>query len=169
MKIDLTKIKHKPEAALEFSLNGQIDAKAAGYEEFSLPDLVEVKGRALNQSEGRFFLSGQYHGPVELVCGRCGSPFVLEIAGEFEAMFVAEATEEWDGEQSLFLLTGDYADLSALLAGEIFFSLPMQPLCREDCRGLCPICGNNQNDSQCSCRADDIDPRWEKLKDFRID
>ena len=45
----------------------------------------------------------------------------------------------------------------------------MQPLCRPDCRGLCPVCGVDLNQQSCSCGKDDIDPRWEKLKNLKFE
>jgi len=42
--------------------------------------------------------------------------------------------------------------------------MPMKPLCKPDCQGLCPVCGGNRNRERCACRADWVDPRMEPLK-----
>ena len=50
---------------------------------------------------------------------------------------------------------------------QFYLALPMKPLCREDCRGLCPVCGINRNRETCSCQATWVDPRLEALKSFK--
>ena len=55
-------------------------------------------------------------------------------------------------------------DLTALLETEATLALPMKPLCREGCRGLCPVCGGNRNVTPCACEPHAPDPRWAALK-----
>ena len=55
-------------------------------------------------------------------------------------------------------------DLTALLETETSLALPMKPLCREGCRGLCPVCGGNRNVTACACETRVPDPRWAALK-----
>jgi uncharacterized protein len=50
-----------------------------------------------------------------------------------------------------------------VLRQALLLSLPMQPLCKPDCAGLCPICGQDLNQGPCDCVSVEIDPRWEKL------
>jgi uncharacterized protein len=57
-------------------------------------------------------------------------------------------------------------DLNALVETETTLLLPMKPLCREDCRGLCPICGGNRNLTACRCEVRLADPRWAPLKSW---
>ena len=53
---------------------------------------------------------------------------------------------------------------TTLLETETTLALPMKPLCREDCRGLCPVCGGNRNVTACACETHVPDPRWTALK-----
>jgi uncharacterized protein len=50
---------------------------------------------------------------------------------------------------------------------QFYLALPMKPLCREDCKGLCPICGVNRNRETCSCRSEWVDPRMEALRKLK--
>lgn len=59
---------------------------------------------------------------------------------------------------------GDGFDLNGLLREQIILSIPMQPLCDTDCKGLCPHCGKDLNLSPCSCKPATTDPRWEPLE-----
>lgn len=55
-------------------------------------------------------------------------------------------------------------DLEGFANEQIIISLPVKVLCRPDCKGLCPYCGNDMNESECKCLSENIDPRWETLK-----
>lgn len=58
----------------------------------------------------------------------------------------------------------DRIDLTQMILEQIVLALPMKPLCRVDCRGLCPECGANRNTASCACTQEDTDPRWASLK-----
>jgi uncharacterized protein len=58
-------------------------------------------------------------------------------------------------------------DLGDIIREQFFLALPMKPLCRQDCKGLCPVCGQNRNREWCTCHAEWIDPRLEPLRHLR--
>jgi uncharacterized protein len=58
----------------------------------------------------------------------------------------------------------DLLNLAGLVETETTLALPMKPLCREDCRGLCPVCGGNRNVTACTCDGREPDPRWAALR-----
>ena len=60
----------------------------------------------------------------------------------------------------------DVIDLGEVMREQFFLALPMKPLCRPDCKGLCPICGANRNRQQCECREEWVDPRLAGLKNL---
>lgn len=60
-------------------------------------------------------------------------------------------SEQSDQEDDLYVCTGDRVELAEMLREHIILSTPMQPLCREECRGLCPVCGQDRNEEPCSC------------------
>ena len=165
MILDFSKIKLIPDGKLSFQFMEALLPADYGFDEYSLVEPVSCQGEAQHQAAA-FAVRGAYHTVAELCCSRCGQAFSMPVAGEFSVSFVTGQPVDWDGEQDVYELQGDQADLGSVIAGEIFFSLPMQPLCKEDCRGLCPHCGVNLNESSCSCRDEQIDPRWEKLKDL---
>ncbi len=66
--------------------------------------------------------------------------------------------------EDAYLLEGDTVDLNEMVNDLILLSLPMRMLCREDCRGLCPVCGADLNQGSCGCRRDRMDPRLEILR-----
>ena len=97
-------------------------------------------------------------------CVRCLVPISDELEVEIQELFVHPASEVNDDEASR--LQGDLIDLEPLLRDEVVLDLPFQPLCREDCAGLCTICGANLNDHPDHEHDVVVDPRWEALRSF---
>lgn len=96
------------------------------------------------------------------VCSRCLEPFSL--AEPFES--VEEFREEPGPDDPLaayYRYTGDKIGLDLMVADAVGVSVPLAPVCRPDCQGLCPVCGTNLNESACDCRPEP-DARWEVLR-----
>ncbi|MDN5292734.1 MAG: hypothetical protein PWQ31_39 [Eubacteriales bacterium] len=116
-------------------------------------------------------VQGWVEGSFRVPCSRCLQDFSLKVAGDFEEEYCLqpegeEGEEEGEEKGEEKVLSGDFLDLTPEFTSTLILHLPMKPLCREDCRGLCPRCGKNRNEGECECRTDDIDPRLEKLKEF---
>ncbi len=71
------------------------------------------------------------------------------------------------GEVEMGFYEGDGVDLNDVLREFVLLSLPMQRLCRAECKGICPVCGQNRNLNQCQCQAETSDDRWSALKSIR--
>jgi uncharacterized protein len=72
--------------------------------------------------------------------------------------------EVTDADVGVSFYKDDHIDLGETMREQFYLALPMKPLCREDCAGLCPICGINRNREQCQCQAEWVDPRLEPLR-----
>ena len=113
---------------------------------------------------------GRLAARVPLICGRCLDPFQVMVEPVVDARFVPNPSgrEEESELEAEALETDVYArdvlDLTVVLETETTLGLPMKPLCRETCRGLCPICGGNRNVTSCACEERRPDPRWVPLK-----
>lgn len=113
-------------------------------------------------------------GEVQVECSRCLTRFSLPMEVSFEEFFregrteaLASEAEEEAEDRSITLYEGDEIDLTDPLRDNVLLELPMKPLCRVDCKGLCPHCGTNLNESTCACTTTDaIDPRLSRLKDL---
>jgi uncharacterized protein len=64
-------------------------------------------------------------------------------------------------------LAHDNVDLEPVVREAVMLELPIAPVCREDCKGLCPTCGVNRNDTSCNCDNEVKDPRWSALDTLR--
>ena len=74
--------------------------------------------------------------------------------------------DEPDQDDELYPIVDDVVDFGPLVRDAIVLELPMAPLCRDDCSGLCPECGANRNEGDCGCVAPS-DPRWANLDVLR--
>ena len=113
---------------------------------------------------------GRLRARVPQLCGRCLEAYTATVAPEVDARFVpsprgrGEERELGADDLETDVYDKGVVDLTALLETETTLLLPMKPLCREDCRGLCPICGGNRNTTACHCGVRVADPRWAPLR-----
>ena len=103
---------------------------------------------------------------AELVgeCARCLEPIDDEIDVRFQELFVYDDQDYSSGEDDgVSTLEGDLVDLEPLLRDAVVLALPFQPLCEDDCPGLCPDCGARLKDDPDHAHEEPIDPRWAGL------
>lgn len=145
-------------------------------EDVSLTGETAVKGRAFKKRD-EVRVKGRIEGSVEVVCDRCLSPVASNVEVEFDTAFIsreqavsAAENVELQEEDLVFSFYEDEAiDVDELVREQILLALPTRQLCREECRGLCPICGKDLNAEQCSCRQGEVDPRWAALANLKKD
>jgi uncharacterized protein len=118
-------------------------------------------------------VSGDLNTSVELLCARCLEPVVQDVSRKFDLLYrplgVDAGKEELSvtaTEAEVSYYQGEGLLLEDALREQVLLALPLKVLCREDCKGLCPHCGNNLNQEPCSCEAEE-DLRWAALKDIR--
>lgn len=109
-----------------------------------------------------------------LACQRCLAAVTEPVAEELELLVLrheagAEEEERELAEKDLGVLVveGEELDLDPILHEQLQLNVPMRPLCREDCAGLCPSCGADLNQGPCRCGPRAVDPRWEGLAVLR--
>ena len=97
-------------------------------------------------------------------CDRCGEAMKKDLEFSFDHRLVAGLS---DSEDDDYIEVPDFElELDDLVVSDILLELPGKYLCSEDCKGLCPDCGCNLNEENCSCHKGTIDPRLEILKQF---
>ncbi|HWQ83726.1 MAG TPA: DUF177 domain-containing protein [Anaerolineales bacterium] len=104
----------------------------------------------------------QVQGETTAQCGRCLVDFSQQVSANFTDLYAF--TPKLAAESGLVLPENGQLDLEPSIREELLLSLPINPLCRPDCKGLCPVCGDNRNEVQCEHSAEVIDPRLEILK-----
>ena len=119
-------------------------------------------------------LRGKLAAQLELQCARCLELVPQAIQREFELLYRPQGSDAGrdelsvtDAEAEIGYYRGDGLLLEDVLREQVLLALPLKVTCREDCKGLCPQCGKNLNQEQCSCNAPVEDPRWNALKEIR--
>ncbi len=119
----------------------------------------------------QFHLVGRVEATMTLACGRGLEEMALPVDLPFDLLYLPHKENVGEGEVEVEdddLTTAYYRDeqidLGQLVVEQFLLALPMKPLCRESCRGLCPECGTNLNTATCSCVHAWTDPRLEGLK-----
>ncbi len=122
---------------------------------------------------------GRLTGEIVVPCDRCAEDAVVVIDHRFESFepfpgVTREGETEHDGETDELVIhvteNGDMEfDLGGLLWEEFALCVPFKPLCRPDCRGVCPVCGQNRNEGDCDCAEERGDPRLAALRGLRVE
>ncbi|MCF8032740.1 MAG: YceD family protein [Desulfarculaceae bacterium] len=116
---------------------------------------------------------GSYAAGLVLSCSRCLGPMPFSLEGEVDWSFrplPGEAPDEQHlagEEMDLSFYRDGVIDLAQALRDELGLALPMAPLCRTDCPGLCPVCGKPLQEGRACCASDNVDPRWAKLAQLK--
>lgn len=124
---------------------------------------------------GRVLVRGSWQVELSDVCSRCLEQTSYRLGEQFSEVFVrrkgttapAEDGDDESPEEEVLLFSGEMLDLTEYISQSFLMSQPLKILCRDDCLGLCPICGGDRNQQECNCREDKIDPRLEILKGFK--
>jgi uncharacterized protein len=110
-------------------------------------------------------VSGSVTAPITAECARCLTPVSDTVTVEVTELFAYpdSATEQTSDEDEISHLVGDMLDLEPLVRDALVLDLPLSPLCRDDCRGLCAGCGERLDDLPADHTHTTTDPRWAAL------
>jgi uncharacterized protein len=157
--------------------------EGAGYtREFTFDEPLElrVEDVTIHHLEGRLRLTrtpqgilvqGSLNAKTPVACVRCLTPVDADIDFPFEELFVPPTSPQANNPDTkdYVIDEGGYIDLTPIIREEGIVAVPIQVLCREDCKGLCPQCGQNWNEGTCDCAPDDIDSRLASLRSLLKD
>jgi len=134
-------------------------------------DRVQMNGDLLKEDDGISF-AGRIETRATLACSRCLEEYILPLDLPFN-LFYTTAPETAPGNErrldedmvTRVHIDGSRIDLRSFLSEQVYLGLPLKPLCRPDCLGLCPRCGTNLNTDACTCAEERTeDPRLRILK-----
>src|SRR5262245_55828163 len=167
MQLDLTRLH---QGLNHFGRVLQPDDVGQEGEAYRVVEPVQVDVQ-IHKDKERFRLVGTVRTRLELPCSRCLEPFTLPIDSAFDLRYLpvetetaSEDREVSDEDLDASVYREHQIDLNELLREQFYLALPMKPLCREDCAGLCPQCGTNRNAGTCACAPQWEDPRLAPLK-----
>jgi uncharacterized protein len=129
----------------------------------------------LSHSLDEIRVQGDLGVTVEAACDRCLDPVRFPLEKHFDLVYVpvgeAVAGEHEVAQSALEVgyYEGGGLSVNDVLREVVLLALPMQLVCEEACKGICPVCGQNRNQRDCGCRTQPVDDRWNKLKLLRAE
>ncbi len=125
----------------------------------------------ISRSGIKYVLDGSISGYALVSCDRCLESYRCQLDFEFRLFLSAtipdpdqSETELTEDDMLIQFVDGNKIDLDDIVREQIYISLPMKSLCREDCAGLCPVCGTDLNKNMCECQRGEGHPGFSKLK-----
>lgn len=133
------------------------------------PEDAEVAADVvLDSVDGGIEVAATVLAPWEGECRRCLRPVGGELRCQVRELYRPRPPRERpDEDEETYPLSGELLDLRPLVRDAVLLELPIAPLCREDCAGLCPTCGADLNEARCDCPAPGGDLRWAALDVLR--
>ena len=132
-----------------------------------------VRGEIRLEKAGEEYLArGYLQATVLLPCSRCTVTHPVPLRLELEESVALrqidepQAYEETDEAAPLPILVGEAVDLSELVRQILVLNVPARSVCRPDCHGICPQCGQDLNQGQCDCAIKEVDPRLAALREL---
>jgi uncharacterized protein len=137
---------------------------------------AEGSAQLLNHSLGEVRVQGELTVSMEATCDRCLESAVFPIQRRFDLIYMPAADTQMGGEKEIHqagievgYYEGSGLALNDILREVVLLALPMQLVCSETCKGICPMCGQNRNQHDCGCQPEAADNRWSKLRTFRAE
>jgi uncharacterized protein len=136
---------------------------------------ADVEIYAAEGSAEDVFLRGKLTGHLMVACGRCVDPVKISLSEDLAVSFLPAARVPDDNDDELeiteddvdvYPYEGESLDLTTLFRERLIMAVPYAPLCREDCKGLCTVCGADLNSGECGCDRHVGDPRLAALRDL---
>jgi uncharacterized protein len=175
MRLDLNQIRTGRE---HFEKVYPAEAFAADGDTFRVAAPVSLAFDIVKDKQ-HFQLTGRVSTTLELPCSRCLEPFTTAVDADFSLRYQPHAHAAGSGHDaerqieeddlSTAFYDNEEIDLGELMREQFYLSLPMKPLCRADCAGLCPVCGTNLNRGTCACKREWEDPRLAVLKTLKTE
>lgn len=168
MNIDLSSFYDKDISTVSFE--GELDENylEIGGRKINFVEPIKYKGEVYKVDSDKL-LQGSVSFKYEEACGRCLESFVKEATIALSGKLIEKADEDScddEDDYEVIYYVGGKVDLTEYIMTMVILSLPMKPLCNEECKGLCSRCGTNHNKEECHCVIENVDPRLEKLKEL---
>ena len=153
---------------------GQIDFSGEDLEQIS-PLRAQGSAELLAHTDGEVRIRGTYTVEMRSQCDRCLGNAAFPLDAGFDlfyrpvsAIAREEEVEIDEGEAEIGFYEGGGLDLEDILREQVLLALPMQRVCSEVCKGICPVCGKNRNETACDCRVESFDDRWGALRKLEL-
>ena len=165
MKIELKRTSEDFSQKLDLEESPEVLELQADGAVFEKPVKVEL---TVSKTQDQLICRGKVSTSIKMECSRCLAEYEEDLSSDLD--FVIDLAGNLEGvkseEEGYFFAdpTSTFFEIDPLVREAIILSFPLKPLCSENCKGLCPICGADLNRSKCTCVREKTDPRWDQLK-----
>ena len=166
MEILISKVEERGIVELTAQVSASELGELAERVRFSADPVVHV---TMQKTGDTFYLSGTITGELRLECSRCLGQFLLSVVGEVKGFYCRGSAGMDRDEVEVKLIPADAVSIGIddELREAAILSIPIKPLCTEQCRGLCPVCGLNLNEGECACERSSVEPRFSALEELK--
>ncbi len=166
MKVDLKEFLEKEDVTLEKEVSVDItDVNVAGVDH-SRKDDNTITLTFYNSEGKNLYISGKTELSFEACCDRCLEDADVKIPTALSAdIGISDDVFSMDNDEGLDYIEDGYLDVDGMIMAEVHLGWPSKILCKDDCLGLCPVCGKNRNLVSCDCDTEVRDPRMMQFLD----
>lgn len=167
MLVNLSDVLTSEERHLSLEVPLEMMCFDGGAGRFEIAEKTPVTLDVSNIENGKARIQGHVRLTFRTACDRCLTevPTVLDL--DFERVALStETAEEDEAADDMDFMEDDQLNVETLVYDEIIGNWPAKVLCREDCRGICPVCGQNRNERECGCDTFVPDPRMAVIQDI---
>ena len=163
IKVNVAEIKKRLVGQKTFAFDLTPEELEISSEEMEILGTIRTEGSISNAGDV-LLLKATMSAQVRRTCGRCLKEFTAVTKAEVLEKFYPTSAENI--EKDAFVYDSDVINITVPLRESLLLAEPLQALCQEDCKGLCPVCGVNLNEQTCECDTRTIYPRLAALKQF---
>lgn len=147
MELSIAAALKQPGEIFSEARNETVAPQQFGGNTITFPEPVKISFTYLFDGE-TIALSGRMEAKLSSRCARCDEPFTETLIIPLEERFEKGASGE---DEESYTFAGEILDIAPMVMDNLFLNMPISSMCREDCKGLCPVCGCNLNTAQCAC------------------
>ena len=167
MIIDISKVVKSINKEVSEEVSTEMNSFESRLGDFPILQKSPVVLHIKNQENKTLFIAGSVDITVGIPCGRCLEEVPTQICFDIDKKLVIEDNTLIDDEmEENDYLIGLELDVEKLFYAEILVNWPMKVLCKEDCEGICNVCGANLNKGDCGCQRTELDPRMAAIQDI---
>ena len=161
--LNISDLVERPGARRRERVEGRLSGPVTVVDSTLRTEVPVVVDALLEWVSDGLLVTGTVEGAWEGLCRRCLTPVPGTLRAEVQELFESRPADD-----DAYRLGHDSVDLEPLAREALVLDLPLAPLCREDCRGLCPTCGADLNQGACDCPPVEVDSRWAALDVLRL-
>ena len=166
MLIDISEIVSCENKEITKEVSIELNSFISKLGEFPITKKAPIDIRIANRESKRLLIQGDVDLTVSIPCSRCLEDVPTDIHFSVDKELELNGSEVNDEEMEVTdYLIGLNLDIDKLIYGEILVNWPMKVLCKEDCKGICKVCGMNLNKGNCDCQRTELDPRMAAIQD----